>query len=444
MEPENKQPKITQLLEKLQEESWQLELLISGFAIFLVASSFSKIRELITQVNVIGMGYGDNELIKIPVIILLSAWLFLLINLVFHVILRGFWIAAIGLRYVSGEINFEALKLAPIFDRYLKKRMPSFDLFIEKLEKICSVVFAFTFILIFMFISMGLFFIAITLMQNGFEFVLPKFMSESIADKIKSGIGIFIFCCAFIYFIDFLTLSRIKRIKWFSGIYYPIYRVFSLITLSFLYRPLYYNLIDEKFGRRVGLLIFPYVLLIMTFVSMKVDSYKYFPTRTSSSEIKHDHYLDVLKENDIVDEVNIPSKYVDSDFLEIFIPYKERHDKAIEHLCPNLRPDKTLGIKFSILTFSNDSKPSPVDSLLQCVSDLHQVFLNDSLYQQAEYHFYKHPHNAENGLISVLDISHLERGQHILKVNTANVISRKNQQDSIAFHVNAKFPFWKE
>jgi len=444
MEEENKQPKISQLLEKLQEESWQLELLISGFAIFLVASSFEKIRELIIQVNVIGLGYGDNELIKIPVIILLSAWLFLLINLIFHVILRGFWIAAIGLRYVSGDINFEALRLAPIFDRYLKKRLPSFDLFIEKLEKICSVVFAFTFIIIFMFISIGLFFVAITLLQNGLNSILPKLMAESLADKIKFGIGIVIFCCAFIYFIDFLTLSRVKRIKWFSGIYYPIYRVFSLITLSFLYRSLYYNLIDEKFGRRVGLLIFPYVLFILTFVSMKVDSYKYFPARNSSSEIKHEHYLDELTEHDIVDEVNIPSKYVDSDFLEIFIPYKERHDKAIEHLCPDLKPDKTLGIKFSILILSNDLKPSPVDSLLQCVSNLHQVFLNDSLYQQTEYHFYKHPHHAENGLISVLDISHLERGKHILKVNTANLISRKNQQDSIAFYVNANFPFWKE
>jgi hypothetical protein len=445
MEPENKQPKITQLLEKLQEESWQLELLISGFAIFLVGASFEFIQDLMIRVKVLGLGYDQQGLLEGPVLILLATWLFLLTNLIMHVVLRGFWIAAIGLRYVSGDVDFEVLNFAPKFDKYLRRRIPSFDLFIERLEKICSVVFAFTFLIIFMFISVGMFVALMALLESVLEPLLGKFLSDGHANIIKSVIGLIVFFGGFIYFVDFLTLGWVKRRKWFSRIYYPVYRFYSLITLSFLYRPLYYNLIDDKFGRRVGLLIFPYIILLFTIMSMKVEAFKYFPNSTSQDELSHEHYLDMMKEEEYIKDVNIPSKYVSSDFLELYIPYKARYDDEIETICPGIKPDKKLGPRFSILRFSSDNHSSPTDSLLDCVSQLHQVYINDSLYQDVDFHFYKHPNHKEQGLLSVIDIIHLDRGQHHLKVLTAiNATTSSTKKDTIVFRSNAKFPFWKE
>jgi hypothetical protein len=46
------------LLEKLQEESWQLELLISGFAIFGLFSAIDPIREAAVQARAIDNVYS--------------------------------------------------------------------------------------------------------------------------------------------------------------------------------------------------------------------------------------------------------------------------------------------------------------------------------------------------------------------------------------------------
>ena len=106
-------------LEKLQQESWQLELLISGFAIFGIYSA----RSLITDFYF----FKENEVIgEIGVFVGLvgfifkTGWLIFFINLLVHVILRGLWIGAIGLRYVSQEIDYDSLGYSERFTSFLK------------------------------------------------------------------------------------------------------------------------------------------------------------------------------------------------------------------------------------------------------------------------------------------------------------------------------------
>lgn len=68
-----------------------------------------------------------------------------------------------------------------------------------------------------------------------------------------------------IVFIDFVTLGGLKRIKnqRFAKIYLPIYWFYSHITLSFLYRPILYNFIDDKYTRRLFFFSFPYIFFIL-------------------------------------------------------------------------------------------------------------------------------------------------------------------------------------
>jgi hypothetical protein len=54
-----------------------------------------------------------------------------------HVVLRGLWIGALGLRYVSGDIDYEQLKYSPKFTKYLSKKIGSFDKYIATLENYC-------------------------------------------------------------------------------------------------------------------------------------------------------------------------------------------------------------------------------------------------------------------------------------------------------------------
>ena len=130
-------------LEKLQQESWQLELLISGFAIF---GLFEFHNFLDTYISTSIITTLITQTIKKAVYIFI-------VNLLIHIFLRSLWIGAIGLRYVSGDIDYDKLNYSNKFTEYYQRKIGSFDDYIEKLEQWASVLFSYTFLLFFMFFS---------------------------------------------------------------------------------------------------------------------------------------------------------------------------------------------------------------------------------------------------------------------------------------------------
>lgn len=124
-------PSFKKLLDKLQEDSWQLELLISGFAIF---GLFYAI-EPVNQVSIEALKGGETIFFR--VLNTVKIFLFIMIfNLIIHIVLRGLWIGALGLRYVSGEIDYDNLNYSDKFTNYLKKKVGSFDNYIWKVRKL--------------------------------------------------------------------------------------------------------------------------------------------------------------------------------------------------------------------------------------------------------------------------------------------------------------------
>ncbi len=284
-------------LEKLQQESWQLELLISGFAIFGIYSA----RSLISDFNF----FRENEVIgEIGVLVGLvgfifkTGWLIFFINLLVHVILRGLWIGAIGLRYVSQEIDYDSLGYSERFTRFLKETVGSYDDFIERLEKICSVLFAFTFLLFLLFTSLMIFILqTMVIMMIG-----TKISPEN--ENIMAFFGFFgtlYFILGGLVFIDLISLGGFKKIKekHISTLYYYLYRYYSAVTLSFLYRPLLYNFIDNAYTRKLFYLSIPYIFLMIAGKTiLENNPNPYLPDRNSlisNGNLLDDYYYDDLR-----------------------------------------------------------------------------------------------------------------------------------------------------
>ena len=434
--------KFNKWLELLQQESWQLELIVSGFSIVLVAGSYEMLDEFATNIKVIRMGLDNASALNIPLLVVFAAWFFLLLNLILHVVLRGLWISAIGLRYVSGGIELDKLNFAPKFDRFFRRRMVSYDEYIERLEKLCSVVFAFTFLIIFMFVSVGLFtFFLYSITVFFREFITPTF--PNFGDVGSTVVFFFFFFLGIFYLLDFVTLGYFKRKKWLSKVYYPFYRFFGWITFSFLYRPLYYNLIDNKFGRRIGFLLVPYVIIIMVILSFQTDSHPYFPDRAGIQLFENDYYEDLREETDIIGTLSLPSKFVQNGFLQLFIPYIARNDdKVLEKICSDFEPFRTTGLHTDIIVITG--KPRSImaaDTALTCFTQLYELRINDSLYQNIEWQFVEHYPNGEKGVLTLVDVQHLDRGRHELLVKRQSLIVAK---DSLAWRELGHLPFWRE
>jgi len=264
----------TEWLEKLQQESWQLELLISGLALFGIWESQYFLQRLEEFIQVESLGYFRLYL-EVFLWVLQAGWAIFLVNLVIHIIVRGFWIGAIGLRYVSGDIDYDSLNYSERFTNYFQRRVGDFDDYIEKIERFSSVIFSFTFLLFFLFLSFILF--------NAFFAVIAQIVTSFLSEEnhpLLGFFGMFYYGLGLLLLIDFLSLGVFKKIrdKTVSGIFYYIYRFYSTISLSFLFRPLLLNFIDNKYTRNLFFLAIPYILLII-FGSQQIvfDRYPLFP-----------------------------------------------------------------------------------------------------------------------------------------------------------------------
>lgn len=426
-------------LEILQQESWQLELLISGFAIFLLAEAYEPVRQLAYDIQLLGSGSTYYGILFVPYNVLVGAWFVLIVNLIMHVLLRGLWISTIGLRYISGDIEFEKLNFNTKFDSFLRRRIGQFDLYIQQLERLCSAVFGFTFLILFMLISLGLFVLVIFLMVFS--------MSELIGSYgvfwsfIIIPVLVLYIIGGIIYALDFITLGWLKKDQWFGRIYYPFYRFYSWITLSFIYRPIYYNLVDNKFGRKVVLFLIPYIVLFSVFASARMETESYLPGNRASEWIDTVIYDDTWDRRINTFSASIPSRYSTNGYVELYLPYIARSDDpVIAYLCPDLLPAERGIYLFGI----NDPDRYYMDAkrAVECHAKRFKIYVDDSLYTNLSYKFYDHPLRKNVGLLTILDVDHLARGEH--DIGVVVLLPVDAVQDSLSYQETIRIPFWKE
>ena len=288
---------LSEWLEKIQQDSWQLELLISGLALYGVYNGIDKVEDYSRFISLNIDGGFTAPLLAFSYFIVYVGWRIFFFNLLIHVILRGLWIASIGLRYVSNEINFNELNYADEYTNYLKNKIGSYDEFIEKLEKLCSIIFAFTFLIFLILVSLMIF--ALTCITP--LILMPQ--NESPLTFLISAIVVIHLVLGAIVAIDFISLGAIKKIRepWVIKLFSPIFKFYSYLTLSFMYRPILYNFLDQKYTRRFFLLAIPYVIALASFDN--IFSNHITPHKDSISKLEQegliisDHrYEDLLRE----------------------------------------------------------------------------------------------------------------------------------------------------
>ncbi|MDO1499964.1 hypothetical protein Q2T40_07455 [Winogradskyella maritima] len=428
-------PAFKKLLQKLQEESWQLELLISGFAILGLFTAYPYLDVASTEAN-----YEDKTLLQIVLMVALVSCSILILNLILHVLLRGLWIGALGLRYVSGDIDYEVLNYGRKFTKFLKKKVGSFDRYIATLENYCSVIFAISFLLIFYVLSF-----AFTI---GFIALIINFLldDEGILGEAGVYVGIplmlFIVFGMFLTFIDFITQGWLKKKNWISRIYFPIYWVFSFITLSFLYRPIVYNFLDNKFGRRLSFALVPLYILILVGTSYTYQKSNYFRFDENSSKIVANarNYEDQLvDDDDFIKDVAISSKVVSNNYLKVFLLFDESIENDLYRFNPELKPSEDgRGIR-SQMSFTNNDNWRETMTLrpiyMKTLNDVYTIQIDSTDYESQ--FVVSQSVKKQNGFETYVGIKDLPEGKHLLKI----LEKRIKKQDTNKY-IYKNIPFW--
>jgi len=424
--------KLSEWLDRIEIESWQLELILSGFVIFLLLHGLEPFHALGDQVDDLADNNNYFSILELPYHAFRLAYYILIVSVLIHVFLRGLWISTIGLRSVSGGIEWDQFNMTPRFENYLKKQIPSFDKYIVRLDNYCSVFFAYTFLLVFSIISALTFILSLIIVQivSRKIFGLPAFSGDNNFSGDDLIMLIYVIS-GLIYFIDFLTMGWLKRYKWFSKFYYPIYRLFSWVTLASFYRPIYYNLVDNKLGRRLAMMILPIGILIIATMSLEYYGNAYMsnnPLRSTQHWYLDDSYEDIAQENITRERPSIHAQTITENHIRLFVPYLSgSHENTIKHLCPTLEPGYFTGIKlrggFEAGEIFNSE--ANTEELLNCTKQLWRVTINDSTYTDVNFRFYNHPQRDQQGLLAVIPIHHLDQSEHFIKIDRQRYVNKE-------------------
>jgi len=89
------------------------------------------------------------------VFIRLSTYVFV-VNLIIHLFLKGFWVETVGLGSVAPKADIKKLRFSEYFNSKIDKKIQSLDDLVNSIDRISSLIFSFTFPVMFYIISFGI------------------------------------------------------------------------------------------------------------------------------------------------------------------------------------------------------------------------------------------------------------------------------------------------
>lgn len=439
-------------LNKLERESWQLELLVSAFTIFLLIQATISFEGFITDLEYqYNLRSGQYSMLYLFIGLLFKSLEALTFCLIAHLMLRGFWIGTIGLRSVQSKINFSDLNYNEFFTEKLKKRVISLDQLVIKLDEICSVIFAFAFLVISILLAFGLYLIFFGLIA-----VILNFISDLTPESFDIVILItalilfpIILLTGVIYMLDYFTLGFFKKLKWFAKVYYPFYRLYNIITLSVLSRSIYYYMISKFSKKRIRLIYSLVGFLLFFSLIFQFDQHQYYPERLNEETVSANYYDDQRPSDDYIYGASISSDYVDKPYFRVFLRYDAVDNNRISKFCEDFTPMKEDGLNWRFKSkFENGNlnigpqnfEGEDFDKLLSCLSSIYQISVNNRMYNNLNYRFFTHPSKKQRGIITNIPTDDFLSGENILTIEKIHL-------DSANVPVKewfATIPFWYE
>jgi len=408
-------------LDRVRTNSWESEILIVGFVLIILLQTidyFDVLRNNQQHLNSLWGGVPsviNSILVPIIIYVLFVSNYVLVISLSIYLILRGFWVAVIGLSSVFPEgIDIKKLNFSDYYKSNLKKY--NIDNYSIIIDKICSSIFSISFLIIMFIISLTFFFttiILLLLIVDKIDIMINSHIINSwIPSRILGSLIIIYFFLGFIHFIDFILLGPLKRIKWnwFSRYYSIIVNFFSIITLTKFYEILFYTFISRLKKRYIFLFIISLVALINLWGNWSfyndylfaeyVDSKKLFSFY--KYEDKYEKYLQLNEDKFASNyQIMIQSGVITDSFLELHIPYNPQLNYSIINECEGMKGEK----------ISNDQ-------ILKCIDDIYIILLDGINVGELEWVIESHSYLERKGFFTIIDLSDINKGRHNLIIQS--------------------------
>ncbi len=399
-------------LQRLKDESWEAELLVSAIAIF---GSF-KLFDIIGWVtnffidflnpNQYYIGYFITFFGLIALSVLASMF-------VIHFFLRAYWVGLVGLNSVFPDYSIEDSAYSKIYTEKILSILPKLKDSIQKVDELCSVIFsvAFTFLLMYGYIA---FFSSIYLLLynlllpyvNAYILLIPAILI-AITLILQSIITVF------------SNLKKNKEKEKLQVLNFKVVKFASMISFGPLYKSILQvsMIFGSNFKKKKSI---TYLMLFFLFSGIVVASVQIPKTNIFYLIISNkknffnkyktysDYYKDSNKSNKFLLAPEIESSKIESNIIEVFIPIFNYERTIRKEICGEFEEKNDVS---KIIEDYNEAK-----FLQDCYKEYNKVSIDGEMIPIDFIRYDNHPRTKQFGLLGYINIENLSEGVHTIKI----------------------------
>ncbi|HOY95003.1 MAG TPA: hypothetical protein PK509_04660 [Catalimonadaceae bacterium] len=409
------QPKnpVPQWLQNLQDNSWEIELLISGGAVFTLLQFPDLFLNFMRTVKIT----SDLPGTALSLIMGMACIKILTNGFILHLLLRAFWLAMVCINYIypQGIDGRKMQRAYPFRSRHVEGDLREQIMHVDRLSGLVIFMTIISSIIVIGFLA------ALILILFSIERLEQ---SGGIAGAISEAISYLLL----VYFVDLLSMGFIRRIPVLAWVLFPFFYLFDILTFrSFYARPLaMFSSNVQRPAFVAGAMAFILITGVTTYIPLArgmhwprlFDARQYRDQLTSSNiALVQRYYADQCDPNRR-GVVSIPSHLIENNYLQVNLLY----DRWMDGLLDNSHPQKDK----------------------RFLSDLIEIKLDDSLCQNIAWMEVKAEEDSQIGLVAILDISQLPNGAHKVKIQSKELPNAKYMKVRSELLYKVSIPFWKD
>ncbi len=396
-------------LERLKDESWEAELLISAIAIFGTLQLFKVIDwatnifidMLLPKQYLIGYGIVFGGLLAVSILVSMF---------IIHFSLRAYWVGLVGLNSVFPEYGLEDSAYSEIFTKKILAILPKLKKTIHEVDELCSVIFSAAFFMLLMYLYLSL---TASILLFLFNF-LSEYIKESILlipIYILGGLFIILSASGIIANLKFFKQNKRIQVwyfnvtKWGSIIMLgPLYKYLLQISMTFST-----NFKKKKsiIGLVVIFIVVGFVIATGQFSNSKIPylvNQKFYFDKTKAYS---GYYNSRLNVHEFLIAPQIESDIIDSKITQLFIPIYRYEKNLIKNICTDFEENE----KWT----NEERRMKKKEWYLTCYDEYHQVFLNGERIS-TDFIKYSLPETDQYGIIDYINLKEATEGKNTIKV----------------------------
>lgn len=402
--------------QRLKDESWEAELLVSAVAIFGAFQLFS-IADWTVEVFINILHPSQYEVAYFIVFFGLIAFCVLAAMFVIHFVIRGLWVGLLGLNSVFPDYGKSSPNYPPLLMDKMLAYLPKMSESIDDIDDLCSTIFATAFCILFNYLYMSLMITIVLFLYNILSLYLPLFVLL-IPIFILGTVSVLSFVLSLL-----IRKESLKTSKRFIDLVFIVNRInnaivfgpFSKLILQVI------MLFSTNYQNRKTLiwlvLLFASSGLIgaSLIVSSKNNDIMFLMQHKQYFQRAGDfapHYASNNQDISLLIAPEIQSDLIDKNVIRLFIPVFSHESKRRSELCPELkdaRPSRQSPNSGSEYLVYNKS-------LEQCTATYHSIRINgESVVSTLKKT--RHPITQQFGVYAFIDIESLSKGEHLLEVS---------------------------